>query len=253
MKKIFYLFALLCFGAFNMLQAQSHLGDSSYHANLISFSFAVHLPEGDLKDRFGVNQTAGFSYLYKTKSNWFFGADFNYIFGGDVKNKEEVLEPIITADGNIIDGDGRYAELNLHERGYFTSLKLGKLFPIRSINPNSGILFLGSLGLLEHKIRFHILDNTAPQLDKDYKKGYDRLSNGLAISEFIGYLNLSENKMMNFYAGFEFIQAWTASRRNYNFSLMGQDETERFDVMVGFKVGWIFPIYGRTKDEFYYY
>jgi hypothetical protein len=84
----------------------------------------------------------------------------------------------------------------------------------------------------------------------DLKKGYDRLTGGLAITGFAGYLYLSENKLANFYAGFEYNQGFTNGLRGYQYDKMSSDNLKRNDIQIGFRAGWILPLYKRLK-EFY--
>jgi hypothetical protein len=92
-----------------------------------------------------------------------------------------------------------------------------------------------------------------PQLTGNYKKGYDRLTNGLAINEFIGYQMLSTNKRVNFYFGFEFTQGFTQSRRDFDFDTRSADTQKRFDSLMGIRAGWILPFYvGKGAAEIYY-
>jgi hypothetical protein len=107
-------------------------------------------------------------------------------------------------------------------------------------------------GMLQHKILIDNEDRNVPSISGDYKKGYDRLSNGFALREFIGYQFLSNYRLINFYAGVEFIQAWTKCRRIVNFDTMQRDLTKRHDLLIGIRVGWLLPIYNRMPDEYYY-
>jgi hypothetical protein len=158
-----------------------------------------------------------------------------------------------TENGNIIDMAGNFASVELYERGYNVSFKFGKIIPVLSPNPNSGILIMGSIGYLQHKIRIEVDDNSAPQLNGDYKKGYDRLAGGPSISEFIGYTFLSDNRMLNFIGGVEFVQGWTKALRDVNFDTMVPDNKKnRFDRFIGIKVGWIVPVFKRLPDKYYY-
>jgi hypothetical protein len=93
---------------------------------------------------------------------------------------------------------------------------------------------------------------TAPQITGDYAKGYDRLTAGFNLNQFIGYYFMSKSRVLNFYAGFEFYQAFTKSRRDYIFDLMQKDESNHFDLFYGIKVGWMIPIYNRAPDKYYY-
>jgi hypothetical protein len=110
------------------------------------------------------------------------------------------------------------------------------------------------MGLFQHKIR--IQDDpqvVVSSLAGDYKKGYDRLTNGLAITEFIGYQHFAKNRLINFYAGIELTQGFTQNRRDYNFDTFERDDAKRFDGLVGFKLGWVLPFYlSDNPDEIFY-
>lgn len=223
------------------------------NAVLVKLSYAAHMPGGDLETRFGNNFSFGAGAdLITAKGNWLFGFDYAYLFGGNVK--EDALASLRTPEGAIIGNNRGYADITLRERGFYAGAHIGKLIGIGLPNPRSGIRVTVGAGLLQHKIR--IQDDPAsrvPQLDENYKKGYDRLSNGLAFTEFIGYQVMSMDKRVNFYAGFEFTQGFTLSRRDFNFDTRAKDETERTDLLFGIRVGWIIPIYfGREAGEVYY-
>ena len=42
------------------------------------------------------------------------------------------------------------------------------------------------------------------------------------------------------------------NRRAYNFSEKRQDTDARFDSSIGFKFGWMIPIYKRAPKDFYF-
>ncbi len=246
-------YALICLFLFIHSSAfsQAHVKDSLLLAPLVGVSYSYQLPGGDLKTRFGNNSNVGAMFLLKTKSNWLIGADYSFIFGNTLK-ETGILDSIKTQSGFVIDVNGQYAETRLFQRGYTASLKFGKLFPYLSPNKNSGFVVIASLGMLQHKIRIEDIGNRSPQLNKEYRKGYDRLTNGMAISEFVGYLLLSNNRLINVFGGFEFTQAFTQNRRSYNFDTMERDTQKRRDYLSGFRLGIILPLYKRGPQDFYY-
>ena len=250
LKKLFVSILLLM--SFLLGEGQS-IKDSSVFLSTFSISYAYQIPGGDLAKRFGNSSSVGADLTFKTKRNYIVGLEFNYIFGKKLKSEASgVLDSIATSNYQIINKYGEFAQIALSERGYYVGVKIGKLFPVKWSNPNSGILITGSVGLLEHKIRIDNDANNAPQILDDYKKGYDRLTNGLSITEFIGYQHLSNKKRFNVYAGFEFYQAWTKCRRDFNFDTMEKDNLNRHDYLYTFKVGWIFLIRKRQPAEYYY-
>lgn len=252
MKKVIRLFSVIFLFIAGRGFSQVSISDSVIGTSLIQATYSYQLPAADLSKRFLPDNAIGAGYLYKTKKNWLFGADGFFMFRDTIK-ETGILDSITTSDGNIIDGNGIFAEVQLYERGFHMSMKAGKLFPVWGPNPNSGLVVLGGIGLLQHKIRIENRDNTAPQIGEEYRKGYDRLTNGLALSQFFGYMYLGNSRLVSFYAGIELVEAWTQNRRSYNFDLMGPDNTKRFDMLYTIKVGWIIPLYKRSPDAFYYY
>ena len=235
------------------IYAQTSMKDSTIFTTLVFGSYAYQVPGNDLADRFGNNSNIGGGFLIKTKKNFLFGIDFNFLFSENVKEEDSLLKEISTSQGYLIGQDGLYAEVHMWERGFNSSFKFGKIFPIFGPNPNSGLTILFGAGYLQHKIRIENRDKTAPQINGEYKKGYDRLSAGFAISEFIGYIHLGNNKLVSFFAGIEFTQAWTESLRIYDFDKRKRNESRYFDTLTGIKVGWIIPIYKRLPEKYYYY
>lgn len=220
---------------------------------LIHLSYGGHSPGGDLADRFGPAFAVGSGLDFiTTKNNWIAGLDFSYYFGANVN--EDVLASLRTPEGFIIGNDRSYSDIRLRMRGFYAGGHIGKVLGLGFANPRSGIRLTLGAGLLQHKVRIQDDPQSGvPQLSDEYKKGYDRLSNGLAFTEFVGYQVLSMDRRVNFYIGMEFTQGLTMSRRDYNFDTRSRDETERLDLLFGFKAGWILPIYfGKGSEEIYY-
>ena len=253
MQKLFFpiLIALLLF-FIKPVSCQVSIKDKGITIPMIYAAYSYQFPGNDMKERFGGTSQLGPGFQVKTSSNWIIGAEFDFIFGSNVKNGFDILEDIMTSDGNIINGDGVPSVVALFERGYNFNVRFGKLFAVLSPNPNSGIVIMGGIGYLQHKISIQVENESAPQLKGDYKRGYDRLSGGFAINEFIGYMYLSNSRILNFMVGVEFFQSWTKSKREYLFDLMGPDKEKRFDTMIGPKLVWMIPLHKRAPKEFYY-
>jgi hypothetical protein len=236
------------------LKGQADISDTTLSIPMFYATYSYQFPGGDMADRFGNNSSIGGGFSWKTTQNWIVGAEFNFLFGNDVKVADQIMGNLKTEEGSIINMAGNYASYSIYERGYYISARVGKLIPVLNPNPNSGITLIGSLGYLQHKIRIEVADNTAPQLQDDYKKGYDRLAGGFAASQFIGYTYLSNSRLMNFYFGFEINEAWTKALRDVNFDTGLPDETQnRLDILYGIKVAWIVPLFKRMPEKYYYY
>lgn len=231
---------------------QKSVKDSSIAFTMLGASFQYQVPGGDMADRFENNYNAGGFLNYKFANNWLLGFDGEFLFADRVK-EDNILDSLATPEGNIIGENGEFATVYLYERGYRFSLKAGRLFNFFGPNKNSGLLLTAGAGFLEHKIRIDVDKDDVPELTKEYRKGYDRLTNGLALTENISYVHCGNKRLINFMIGFEFTQAFTKNRRDYNFDQMKKDDKQRLDLLYGIKVAWFFPLYRHAATSYYYY
>lgn len=252
MKKLICLSVFISLAGLLQGWGQKPVADEKVSLFMLSGSFGGHVPGGDMKSRFGESASVGGTLWYKSNKNWLFSVEGNSIFGKKVK-EYDLFKNLLTNNDFIIDAEGIQADIAVFQRGFTSHLKFGKLFPVLSPNPNSGFFFTTGIGFLQHKIRIEHHQSEVPALSDDYKKGYDRLTNGFSTTQFLGYMYVSNNGRINFYAGLEFYQAWTKNRRKYNFDQMAFDLEPKFDMLSGIKVGWIFPINRNTKEKHYYY
>lgn len=221
-------------------------------ALLFRLGYAYQIPGGDLADRFGANFNlgAGLDFLSK-KKHWIIGLEGQFLFGNEVKT--DVLAGLRTPEGLIYGNDRSPADIQLRERGIYLGAMAGKLLPLSEANPRSALRITLGAGLLQHQIR--IQDDplrTVPQLAGEYRKGYDRLTNGLALQQFLGYQLLDNKGQINFYAGLELSESFTRSRRTVNFDTGLADTQQRLDLLLGLRVGWILPFYLKRAEEIYY-
>lgn len=251
MTQVRYLAALVGICLSTVLSAQSWDGYNAGKAILFNFSYGPQLPLEDLKVRFGHNFSPELSVDYMTPNNWTMGVQGQFLFGSQVK--EDVLQALRTESGEIIGNDRAPADIQLRQRGAYYGLRVGRLFGVNPKNERSGIRVNVGAGLLQHRIRIQ-RDPTrgVPQLTGDYAKGYDRLSNGLAFYQFLGYQHIGNNNSMHLTAGFELIEGLTQSRRSINFDTQTQDTAQRLDVLAGFRVTFTMPLYLGNADEVFY-
>ena len=249
MRQKIYIILFVC----TLLQLQTSaqsVKDSCVRILMIGFHFSGQLPQNDLAARFGSNLSAGASFSWKTKQNILVNVEGSYFFGRNVK--EDVVASMRNSDGAITDNEGYPADLRLTERGWNIFGNVGYVISKWGNNPNSGVFFTVGGGWMQHKVKLYDANQKIAAVKGDLKKGYDRLSGGFGLSQFIGYKYISDNRLANCYFGFEFYEAQTQSLRGYNYDTGLEDTKKRLDVLIGFRFGWILPLYKRTKDFYYY-
>lgn len=242
-----WLIVLIVFNTL-LFHAQS-VKDSAFRIMMIGAHFSGQLPQKDLAQRFGPNFSAGGSFVWKTKRNFLIGVEGSYFFGKNVR--EDVVATMKNEKGVITDNEGFPADLRLTERGWNLYANVGKLFSKFGNNPNSGPFITVGAGYMQHKIKLYDANQKIAAVKGDLQKGYDRLSGGFGLTQFIGYKYLSNNRLANCYFGFEFYEGFTQSYRGFNYDTGLEDTKQRLDVLVGFRFGWILPLYKRTKDFYY--
>ena len=252
MKKVFILFLVVTGLSNSYSFGQVSVKDSTVFAPIIDFSYGYKIPGNDLEKRFGNHSELGLAFYVKNKKNFLFGLDWNYMFGDDVK-EVDFADQFRDDKGGILANNGLYSEIYFVERGFTLSAKVGKIFNLLAVNPNSGIMVIAGAGFLQHRIQFEDKFEEVPLLSGDgYYQGYDRLCNGLLLTQFIGYRLLSDRRLINVFGGFEFSQGFTQNQRSYNYDTGLKDDSKRLDTFWGFKIGFSLPLYKPTPKEFYY-
>lgn len=217
---------------------------------MIGIDFNYQVPGADLAKRFGNSMMVGGSFLFKLNHNFLAGVSGNFIFSGNVR-EDTILDALKTSTGNFISSGGTFSSVILGESGYTFQGKFGKIFPAFHINPNTGIMLMAGAGFIQHKIKIRQVSNDLPQFSTEYAKGYDRLTNGFCSSQFLGFAHFDPKKLLNFYTGFEVIEGFTQNRRSWNFDSHAAETARRLDILLGLKICWFLPLYGRTYQEFY--
>jgi hypothetical protein len=215
---------------------------------LVQIDYGVEVSTGVFAERFGSGFSVGLSPVYITKKRWLFGVESKYFFGGEVQ--EDVVSNLRTSSGYVIAQDKSVSDVALNQRAFFLGGSIGKIIPLTE-DGRSGIRFNVNAGFFQHRIRIED-GGSLPQLAGAYRAGYDRLTYGLGLTEFVGYKHFSRNRLVNFYAGFEFTHGFTQNRRTVNYDTGIADTAKRQDFLWSFQVGWILPIYDAKSTETYY-
>ncbi len=250
------LVAGLSFGARPALAQVRAKADTALTVPMFVIGGGYDLPGGDFAKRFGPGPAAQVGFWLKTKSGWLFGFDYGFRFTGKVR--EGVLDSIRVRDApsstQLIGADGLYSDVRITGRGYTLMLTGGRVWPMRlpGAGANAGLFTTLGAGFWQHKINFEDVGTSAVQLRGDYVKGYDRLTNGPAITERVGYLYLGAKRRINFFINLEATQGFTQSRRAWDFSTQRADTKRRFDMQFGVRAGWMFSVYKKLPNEFYY-
>lgn len=229
--------------------------DSSVSKSLlpmIQFNYAYQIPAADLQNRFGNNSNVGVAFLLKNSKNFQFGIQGEAIFDGKVI-EPGVLDPIRNDNGHFTDADGEPIVVTTEERGLAIFLTAAKIIELGNKNPESGLIFQLGLGFLQHKIKIDYRAGEIHQLSEEMMKGYDRLSNGPALRQSIGYQFMGKRNLANFYIGLEITEAFTKSKRGFNYDTGKHDNESRLDIYSGARFGWIIPFRKRRSDTYYYY
>ncbi|MDP1727050.1 MAG: hypothetical protein Q8M15_09730 [Bacteroidota bacterium] len=223
----------------------------AFSNKIVNFQFLYNyqIPSGDFGKLYNNFSSVGFGGLLKTKQNWIFSGEINYLFGKEIKD-EHILDKLVNGGGYIASATGAPADYSVGMRGFEGFVKAGRLFAINKYNMNCGFILLGGVGFIQHYINFVFQsENEIPQLDKNYQKGYDRFTEGIAFNQFAGYYFHSKNRLINFYVGVDFTEGFTKNKRGYNYDKMAFDKNAKQDYVTSFRAGWMIPIYLNTKEE----
>jgi len=222
---------------------------------LLNGNGSFDMPGADMAKRFDNSFRLGPAILYKTKNNWLFGTKFDFIMGRNVNEDSlmiNVADKYYTSKKNLyefINNSGQRIGVPVYERGYALGLSAGKIFSRSKDHPDNGIMVLTTAGFVQHRINIYDKDKTVEQVRGKYAKGYDRLTNGAFIEQYVGYIYFARNKLINFSLGADVLVGFTKGRRDFLYDVMRTDNANRLDILVGLRGGWYIPIYNRKSED----
>ncbi len=247
--------AVALFAIHAAAQAQTELFGSvkepSRKGLIIGANGNLDIPGGDLAKRFGLSFRIGPSLMYKTETNWMFGIKADFIFGNKIK-EDSLLIGVRDANFQFINNEGQRISVGIYERGYLIGVQAGKIFPINKAHPNSGWLVMTGAGFVQHKITIFDDGKSIPQLRDDYRKGYDRLTNGWFVEQFLGYNMFDKSGLINFHIGLNLMAGFTKGRRDFLYDVMRKDDASRIDLLFGIRGGWYIPVFKKKSEEIFF-
>jgi hypothetical protein len=222
---------------------------------ILAGNASLDFPAADMAKRFGISYRLGPALLYKTKSNWLFGAKFDFILGNAIKEDSIMSNIVDKYQANnkglyeFINQDGQRIGVPVYERGYAVGISAGKILNWQPLHPDCGLQLLTTVGFIQHKLNIFNRDKDVPQLRNGLIKGYDRLTNGAFVEQYAGYTYFSNNKLINFHIGLDVLVGFTQGRRDYLYDRMTPDDKQRLDILFGFRGGWYIPLFKRKSED----
>ena len=259
MKKYIWVYILLILS--NNLLAQDKLFNSATNKKprkgfILTGNASFDMPAGDIAKLFGLSYRVGFGTLYKTENNWLFGAKFDFIIGNQIKEDSLMINIRDHYNDNFsgkyvefIGSDGTRVAIPIFERGYAVGLEAGKIFSTSKLKPDNGIMMITTAGFMQYKIDIFDANNAVPEIRGNYLKGYDRLTNGLFLEQYLGYVYFSKSRLINFHVGLDALFGFTQDRRDYLYDVMRTDNKQRIDILFGLRGGWYIPMFKRKSED----
>lgn len=202
---------------------------------------------GDLAKRFPHFAGIPVGLYYKSKSSWTTGLDWSPFLSNRVETRG-LFGDMLGPSGELIDQNGFSTIIRYYMRGYSFTGRVGRLINLDKGGRFGHLEISAGAGFMQHRIKMRFDARLSPQLEGDYRYGYDRLTNGLQLVQNIRWHYLNP-ETISLFAGFDFGQGFTQNRRNWNYSEYRQDDDRRLDSYFGFSAGILIPVSLKRGQE----
>lgn len=214
------------------------------------------MPLLDMAKRFSYDYRVGAGVNYKTERNWIFGVKYDFLLGNKIKEDSFVINIVDKYSGpfngkvfQALNINGNRVGVPVYERGYLAGVQVGKILPLKKNEKDNGLLLMTTVGMIQHRINIFNKDGDVPAIQGDYVKGYDRLTRGMFLEQYAGYVYFAKNEFLNFSIGLDIAWGFTKGQRAYLFDVGHADTRNRNDVMFGIRGSWMLPIFKRKSED----
>ena len=138
---IIILFANTAFGQDKAKLFGNTVVPKSKKGFILNGNASFDFPGADMSKRFGLSYRVGPGFLYKTETNWLFGAKFDFILGNKIKEDSlmcNIVDKYSKSGGAVyefINQDGQRIGVPVFERGYAIGISVGRIFNTNKIPP----------------------------------------------------------------------------------------------------------------------
>lgn len=213
---------------------------------LLRVGGGFYLTGADLAKGFPQFASLPVGLYYKSSSNITLGINHMPFWGNKVKYNN-LFGDVIGPSGEILDQNGFPTIIRYYMRGNSTTFTAGKLFGGKPGKPGQFEVALGA-GFMQHYVKMQFDAGRTPQLEGEYTKGYDRLTNGLQLVQHFRWHYLNP-ETISLFAGLDVSQGFTKNRRSWNFSDYGPDNSLHFDFYTGISAGIIIPLSLKSQAQ----
>lgn len=246
MKNFFLLIISILFASAGNAQTDSTKNKRD-KALFLNVGGSINFAFGDLGKRFPYFANIPLSLQFRNAKKVFFGAEYRVFLGNTVK-EPNLFGGILGPSGIIIDINGNPSLISYNMKGFLAQALAGKDWGEFGKKKRSHITTQLGVGFFQHRIKMTFASNLIPQLEGDYRKGYDRLCNGYSFSQSIFYKYIFPEGF-SWYAGLDFVQGFTQSRRSWDYSINKKNNLNRKDLFGGIHAGISIPLYYYSKKS----
>ena len=247
MRKLFFITLLLLTAT---LQSQPVQGPAPAPGSgsflLLRVGGGFYLTGADLANGFPQFASLPTGLYYKSAKNLTLGVNHTPFWGNKV-SYTNLFGDMLGPSGEILDQNGFPTIIRYYMRGNSTTLTAGKLFGGKPGKPGQFEIALGA-GFMQHYVKMQFDVGRTPQLEGEYAKGYDRLTNGLQLVQHFRWHYLNP-ETMSLFAGLDISQGLTRNRRSWNFGEYGPDNSLHFDFYAGLSAGIIIPLSLKSQAQ----
>lgn len=211
-------------------------------------SFGIYLtagttfyqPFGVLADRFKRFWGIPIGVTLKDRNNFYYTIEHTVLLSAQV-NEPNLFSGITGPSGYILDINGNPAIVREYMRGFVSTFQFGNEFYHFGKRLHSSLSGGLGLGFVQHRIALRFDRGNLPQIEDNYYDGYDRLTNGINISQHITYRYVNP-ATISLFASFTMNEGFTKNRRNWNNGATNSIYNPRTELFPGLTAGILIPL-----------
>ena len=213
---------------------------------LLRVGGGFYLTGADLAKGFPQFASLPTGLYFKSARNLTLGINHTPFWGNKV-SYNNLFGDMLGPSGEILDQNGFPTIIRYYMRGNSTTLTAGKLLGGKPGKPRQFEIALGA-GFMQHFVKMQFDAGRTPQLEGEYAKGYDRLTNGLQLVQHFRWHYLNP-ETISLFAGLDISQGFTKNRRSWNYGDHGPDKDLHFDFYTGISAGIIIPLSLKSQTQ----